>query len=560
MNLTKRQKKYIKNNYPRNSIQEISKSLNVKIDVIVNYLRLTGLYQVPTKKRYSKKWFRTNNFYFSIVLLVLSIVIGIYCFDKKLYISGDNVEFIELGKSIAGGKGLSGNPKYPFGFPLLLALTQMLFNQSLLAQKVLVLLMYISSSVLVFLIFKRFIGERWAFLVTFLSVTNPFVIEFSHYVMSEIPFLFFSFLGIYLFEIFKDKSLKSWQIYIAILAVAGVYYVRSIGIALIGAAICYYFLKKEWKKGLIISGLFFILWIPWYIRGKTVSAGGSYFNQFLYRDPYRPELGYIDFTAFIERLVLNLKTYFFVEIPYGIIPYHFRTSMVNGGILPLFLGIILAGIFMAGLIWAFLNRQYLLSVYGIFYLAVVMVWPEVWRGARFIIPIIPIFVFFTAYFLYKLYKISYNKVNKNLIYGLLVSVALLLLLITFKNIYSYRGLMKNYPPEWANYFKAAEWARDNTPKDCIIADRKAGLFGTVSLRRCTGFPSTTDRKVIIKYFYDSNVDFVVVPNPRIGYSYSIITCLVPAINEYRDRFSQVFFIDNPPTYIFQFDRTGKILE
>ncbi len=557
MNLTKRQKKYIKNNYPRNPVQEISKSLNVKIDVIVNYLRLTGLYQVPIKKGYSKKWFKTNNFYFSIALLVLSIVIGIYCFDKKLYISGDNVEFIELGKSIAAGKGLSGNPKYPFGFPLLLALTQMLFEQSLLAQKVLVFLMYISGSVLIFLIFKRFIGERWAFLVTFLSITNPFVIEFSHYVMSEIPFLFFSFLGIYLFEIFKDKSLKSWQIYIAILGVAGVYYVRSIGIVLIGAAIFYYFLIKEWKKGLTISGIFFVLLIPWYIRGKTVSTSGSYFNQFLYKNPYQPDLGYIDFTSFINRLTLNLKTYFIDEIPYGIIPYHFRTSMVHGAILPLFLGIILTGIFIAGLIWAFLNRQYLLSVYGIFYLAVVMIWPEVWRGARFIIPIIPIFVFFSAYFLYKLYKIFHNKLNIYLNYGIILSLALFLLLITFKNIYSYRGFMKDYPPEWANYFKAAEWARDNTPKDCIIVDRKSGLFGTVSLRRCIGFPLTYDKRTIIESFYNNKVDFVVVssiPYPHIP------MYLVPAVKEYIDRFEPVFSIDNPPTYIFQFDKSGEIPE
>ena len=558
MNLTKRQKKHIKNNYPRNSIQEISKSLNVKIDVIVNYLRSIGLYQVPTKKRYSKKWFRTNSFYFSIALLVLSIVIGIYCFDKKLYVSGDNVEFIELGKSIAAGKGLSGNAKYPFGFPLLLALTQMLFNQSLLAQKVLVFLMYISGSVLIFLTFKRFIGDKWAFLVTFLSITNPFVIEFSHYVMSEIPFLFFSFLGIYLFEIFKDKSLKSWQIYIAILAVAGAYYLRSIGITLIGAAICYYFLKKEWKKGLAVSGLFFVLWIPWYIRGKTISAGGSYFNQFLYKNPYQPDLGYIDFTAFINRLTLNLKTYFLGEIPYGIMPYHFRTSMVNQGVfLPWILGIILTGIFIAGLIWAFLNRQYLLSVYGIFYLAVVMIWPEVWRGARFIIPIIPIFVFFSAYFLYKLYKIFHNKLNIYLNYGIILSLALFLPLITFKNIYSYRDLMENYPPEWANYFEAAEWARDNTQKDCIIADRKGGLFGTVSLRKCIGFPLTYDKEAIIESFYSNKVDYVVISSIPYG---SIGSYLVPAVKEYIDRFKPVFSIDNPPTYIFKFDRSGKIPE
>lgn len=182
---------------------------------------------------------------YSISLIIISTLIGIYCFDSKLYVSGDNVEFIDLGKSIASGDGMGGHTKYPFGFPLLLAIMQMMFNQSLIAQKVLVLIMYIGSSALMFLVFRRYVGDIWAFCITSISICNPFMIEFSHYVMSEIPYLFFSFLGIYLFEKWKDKSFKCWQIYAMIIAVAGVYYVRSIGITLIGAVIFYYVLRKN---------------------------------------------------------------------------------------------------------------------------------------------------------------------------------------------------------------------------------------------------------------------------------------------------------------------------
>ena len=117
--------------------------------------------------------------------------------------------------------------------------------------------------------------------------------------------------------------------------------------------------------------------------------------------------------------------------------------------------------------------------------------------------------------------------------------------------------MENYPPEWANYFEAAEWAGDNTPKDCIIVDRKGGLFGTVSLRRCIGFPLTYDKEAIIESFYSNKVDYVVVSTIPYG---SIGSYLVPAVKEYIDRFKPVFSIDNPPTYIFQFDKSGKIPE
>ncbi|MCK4966234.1 hypothetical protein KAS50_04345, partial [bacterium] len=69
---------------------------------------------------------------------MLTLIAGIYCFDTKLYVSGDNVEFILLGKSMASGNGLGGAVKYPFGFPLLLAAAQILSNNSLIAQKILV--------------------------------------------------------------------------------------------------------------------------------------------------------------------------------------------------------------------------------------------------------------------------------------------------------------------------------------------------------------------------------------------------------------------------------------
>lgn len=156
------------------------------------------------------------------------------------------------------------------------------------------------------------------------------------------------------------------------------------------------------KKALTISILFIILWLPWYIKGKLISSGGVYFSQFLLKNPYQPNQGYIDFTSFVERLDLNLATYFFTEIPNLILPYHFRTSMIQGQSLPLILGVLLSVIFVAGLVLAFRNGQYILSVYTVFYIGIIMIWFEGWSGARFVIPIIPMLVYFSGYFLYQM--------------------------------------------------------------------------------------------------------------------------------------------------------------
>ena len=62
-------------------------------------------------------------------IVAATFLLGVWTFDAKLSLSGDNAEFIALAHSLAQGEGLlhinSPDPqpatKYPFGFPLLLA-------------------------------------------------------------------------------------------------------------------------------------------------------------------------------------------------------------------------------------------------------------------------------------------------------------------------------------------------------------------------------------------------------------------------------------------------------
>ncbi len=71
-----------------------------------------------------------------------------------------------------------------------------------------------------------------------------------------------------------------------------------------------------------------------------------------------------------------------------------------------------------------------------------------------------------------------------------------------------------------------------------------------------GFAYSSDRKEVINYLVDKDVDFVVIPSTGWGQIYNY---LIPAVQEYIDRFEQAYFLDNPPTYILKFDKVrGKI--
>ena len=62
-------------------------------------------------------------------MIAAALFLGVWTFDSKLSLSGDNAEFITLARSLAQGEGLSyinspdprPSTKFPFGFPLLLA-------------------------------------------------------------------------------------------------------------------------------------------------------------------------------------------------------------------------------------------------------------------------------------------------------------------------------------------------------------------------------------------------------------------------------------------------------
>ena len=69
----------------------------------------------------------------------LALLAVMLTFDPKLYINGDNVDYMNLARGVRQGH-LWASDKYPPLFPMLLAPVQALFGMRLLPQKILVTL------------------------------------------------------------------------------------------------------------------------------------------------------------------------------------------------------------------------------------------------------------------------------------------------------------------------------------------------------------------------------------------------------------------------------------
>ena len=471
---------------------------------------------------------------------------GILLFDANLSLTGDNAQFINLGRSLAEGYGLSetieGEPiphtKYPFGFPLLLAIVHILFPGNLIALKSLVVLLYAISIPLTYLLIRQFAAPPLSLGVSALCLASSLLLDFSHQVMSEIPFLLFSLIALLLLHRAQKSSTLS-TLAPAIIAIIAAYYIRSAGIILIGTGILYFALHKKWKEAGLIAAGSFLLALPWQIRNASL-GGTPYIQQLLSINPYRPEEGMLTLTTLTERILANLELYGLKIIPYILLPSSIDTHYFVGAV---FSALILYGL-IAGLI-----KRHLLIVYLTCYLILYILWPYVWSDTRFLVPAIPIFFYAILTSMDELLRLLARALKKT---SSRAGIVLFFLFLLGSNIYETNNLAEytgQLSPEWSNYFIAAEWIKDNTEPDAKIACRKPYLMNAIANRKATGYAWKAPDQVIAE-FEQKNIEIVVID--QIGFR-STPEFLVPAVQAHANRFRILHIVRDPDTFVLKFE-------
>ena len=483
--------------------------------------------------------------YFLPALGLAGMLMGMLLFDANLSLTGDNAQFIDLGRSLADGHGLAStiggepNPhtKYPFGFPLLLALVHIAFPGNLVALKGLVILFYAASIPLVYLFVRRFASAPMAFGVSALCLISPPLLDYSHQVMSEVPFLPFSLLALLLLQRAQESKAPS-TLALALCAIMAAYYVRSAGTVLIGAGIVFFLLHKRWRDAGLLAAGSFLLALPWHLR-NAAHGGNPYVDQLLSINPYRPELGSLTFAALVERIVANLELYGLYFIPDIFFPgYAFGNH---------FIGLVASGLVLYALA-AGLARRRLPEVYLTCFLGLCILWPEVWSDTRFLVPAVPLlFLALLAGSAGLLRKVARWLGRKFPQPGM----ALLFLVPFGANILGTKdlaGRIGELPANYGNYFAAAEWIRDNTDPQAKVVCRKPFLMNALSHRKAAGYLWKGPDEVLVD-FEKKGVDIVVVD--QLGFR-STPEFLVPAVVTHKDRFELLHVVPDPNTLILEF--------
>jgi hypothetical protein len=506
----------------------------------------------------------TGRYGIPLIIFIVSLLLGGWTFDPKLSISGDNTEFITLARSLEQGKGLTyinvPDPtpatKYPFGFPLLLAPLERLFPGQWVPMKWLVVVLLSLGMPVFYWLVRQRLGVLPALVATLLCLTagrtlqnsGPLLLDYGHQVMSEIPYMVFSLLALLLVEkgIRTPGVVRNYPLIGGFLATMCACYIRSIGLVLVAAMATYLLVRRDGRRALIFSGAALLTWLPWHLRNRAVGGGGTYFRQLLMVNPYRPELGFLDSTSLVERIVGNANIYLSFYLPVNLWPWSEGYPDVLNPLSLLVVGLMVY----AAVLCLWRQQDLLLLIYAAFYLGTVLVWP--WTGDRFLAPIVPVLAFFLVRL--ALDTVAHLKRWKAERIGLLLAWVLFFGIL-YGNVNNARhlaglgrGEYADYLSAWRNYQEAGEWLRENTSTGSIIVCRKGIWMNIVSGRRCIGFPFDTP-EAVIAHMEREKVDFVVVES--LGFVQTM-RFLLPTIARYPERFLVLWQRHDPPTHILRF--------
>ncbi len=322
-----------------------------------------------------------------IVIILLSLAIGSstltrghewgddfasYIMQSKSILNDRMDEFIQHNTFTIFKSSIQIGPvAYPWGYPLILTPMIALTGMRPLALKLPGLILFVGFLICLYLLTKNRLARTESLILVSLFAFNPTLIKFLDQILSDIPFLFFIFLG--LLSIIKIKP-SMWNSIALGVIIFFAFFIRTTGIILLASflayqTICFYHQHEVRKMILINSGLIlFSFGLLWIITSLIFPNGqGSYFEQ----------LKGLTFAIFKG----NIFSYFHLFVIF------FGTEPIWN-----YIYYALVIFFLIGA-WTQRDTDQPLVIFFVLYLIAILFWPE-WQGPRFIFPLLPIFIYF----------------------------------------------------------------------------------------------------------------------------------------------------------------------
>lgn len=515
-----------------------------------------------------QQWAIWRTAFLALCVATLCATAIVYYMSLTHYLSveGDNAIYIILGKALATGQGYTDiqNPQllveaqYPPLFPLLLVpIIHVWGTDGVLQMQALVTAFALASFAAAFFVFRRWLDNAiLAYAIVLAAASSDLVWEFSHKVLTEIPYLFFTLLACWWTTRYVTE--ERWLTRagtLAALATSAAFLTRTIGLSLCVALPLYLLLappvrlREGWwrlrlAKVLWTGAIMVLICGGWTLRNRLVytGSGRNYLEQFGLKQTYVPEAGKIgiDPGFLLGRMGDGIHYYagVYLRMLGGHIWDHVPPS---GGVSQALLAITVLGF-----IYAVIRRRTIAEFYVGIYVIIVLLWP--WSDLRFAVPILPFLVYYLAMALLPPMVVlaRWRPIDPRVA----VAMALIPLSLptgkhTLGTAIHDRQVGYHYEVErlgewpayqdWREFHAAAMWLKQNAVPGATIIDRSPNIFYLWTGLKSRNYPYSFDRAYVMSDIGKEHNDYV-IDDDFTAWTYTTRLYLEPVIKRYKNRF------------------------
>lgn len=491
------------------------------------------------------------------LLLLLQGLLVWGVFLPSPHSGGDNAGYVALGHALVSGEGYTEvwdpaappHTKYPPVFPALLAVAMALGATGWASLKVVPVLATLLAVAGVFLWARRRLGEEAGFAVALLTGVTPSLLYHSHWLLSDVPFLAFTVLALWRLEglvagpgtgssgggppvsssgegsagegsakggappVAAEPPPTPWlHLLLATLLVALAYFTRSAGLPLVVAGVAALAWRRRWRETAVVGFGVGVPALLWLLRNRAAGPGqGRYGSEFLLLDPYQPDLGGAGVGDFVARVVANLSGY----------GTRFLPETFSGAASPPLVLLSLALVALALVGWARAVRSGpgTAEIFMPLYAGLILLWPPVWSGDRFALPLVPLVLVFAAEGI----RALGGRFAPGTRVALLGAAALLVAAPAANDWFrtrteqaACRGALEAAGP-WAcggnalvDFVAAARWAGENLPEGAGALTRKPRIWYLMSGVPTRTYPFTEVPGALLADAREAGAEYVVL--------------------------------------------------
>jgi hypothetical protein len=401
------------------------------------------------------------------IMILISLILGACILTRGHQWGDDFAWYILQAKSIVNGTTNEfmaqsaftnqqstthlGPLAYPWGYPLILTPVVAVRGISPLGLKLPAVFFYAGFLICLYLLMKSRLTPNESLLVVALFAFNPLILQFLDQILSDIPFLFFSTLSLFLI-MQEDKRSLMQSVWIG--AAIFFTFLRVTGVLLLGCFLIVEFFRllrdrtdritvmEIVQRSFVVCLVFVLLWVTNILLFP--SGGESYLSQYaeLFETARRLSVGYfLVFGQFFGDTSAWKYVYYLVLI-----------------------------FFLLGA-WVRRKQEPLFILFFVLWMIVHITYPY-WQGSRYVFPVLPIFIYFAFQgmtFVISRLPVEYQPGSQRVFYGFWVLIAGLFLLTSITNAYinlqNGRAINGPFDPFSTEVY---DYIKEETPADSVV--------------------------------------------------------------------------------------------